>query len=117
MHTAYWDSKYPRLVTKDMIRSLSKEDPFRLEMIGDLSCDIEGSIEITHKTTSRQNPIFTYNPKNKLDPIFGQDTNTDYVQSYLTYTEFRLSIRATGEMQLKALHQDLMSHPLVKLVL
>jgi hypothetical protein len=31
----------------------------------------------------------TYNPKNKLDPIFGQDTNTDYVQSYLTYTEFQ----------------------------
>jgi hypothetical protein len=31
----------------------------------------------------------TYNPKNKLDPIFGQDTNEDYVQSYLTYTQFQ----------------------------
>ena len=31
----------------------------------------------------------TYNPKNKVDPIFGQDTNTDYVQSYLTYTDYQ----------------------------
>jgi hypothetical protein len=31
----------------------------------------------------------TYNPKNNLDPIFGQDTNENYVQSYLTYTLFQ----------------------------
>jgi putative lipoic acid-binding regulatory protein len=34
-----------------------------------------------------------------------------------TYTSVRLSIRATGEPQLKALHRDLMAHPLVRLVL
>lgn len=33
------------------------------------------------------------------------------------YTSVRLSIRATGELQLKALHEALMAHPLVKLVL
>lgn len=33
------------------------------------------------------------------------------------YTSLRMSIRATGERQLKALHADLMSHPQVKLVL
>ncbi|MGE0624596.1 MAG: YbeD family protein [Pseudomonadales bacterium] len=33
------------------------------------------------------------------------------------YTSVRLSIRATGEPQLKALHEALMAHPLVKLVL
>lgn len=32
------------------------------------------------------------------------------------YTSLRLKIRATGERQLKALHADLMAHPLVKLV-
>jgi hypothetical protein len=31
----------------------------------------------------------TYNPKNNLDPILGQDTNEDYVQSYLTYTGYQ----------------------------
>jgi alpha-aminoadipic semialdehyde synthase len=65
LHTAYWDSTYPRLVTKRMINRLSMKDPFRLEFIGDLSCDIEGSIEITHKSTSPSKPTFTYNPARK----------------------------------------------------
>ncbi len=65
VHTSYWDAKYPRLVTKKMINTLTKHDPFRLEFIGDLSCDIKGSIEITHKTTSRDRPVFTYNPTTK----------------------------------------------------
>jgi putative lipoic acid-binding regulatory protein len=33
------------------------------------------------------------------------------------YTSVRLSIRATGEPQLRALHAELMAHPLVRLVL
>lgn len=33
------------------------------------------------------------------------------------YVSLRLSIRATSEAQLRALHTELMSHPLVKLVL
>ena len=65
IHTAYWDNKYPRLVTKKMIDDLSGKGNFRLELIGDLSCDIKGSIEITHKATSRENPVFTYNPAKK----------------------------------------------------
>jgi alanine dehydrogenase len=65
MHTAYWDTKFPRLVPKKMINSLMKKDPFRLEFIGDLSCDVEGSVEITHKATSPDKPVFTYDPVNK----------------------------------------------------
>jgi alpha-aminoadipic semialdehyde synthase len=52
VHTAYWDNKFPRLVPKKMIDSLSKKEPFRLEFVGDLSCDIKGSIELTYKATS-----------------------------------------------------------------
>ncbi len=33
------------------------------------------------------------------------------------YCSVRLSIRATGESQLKALHRDLLANPLVKMVL
>ncbi len=65
LHTAYWDKKFPRLVTKKMLGSLSKKKPFRLEFIGDLSCDVKGSMEITHKTTTRAKPTFTYNPAEK----------------------------------------------------
>lgn len=65
LHTAYWDRKYPRLVTKKMINSLSGREPFRLEFIGDLSCDIKGSVEITYKSTTPDRPTFTYDPETK----------------------------------------------------
>jgi alpha-aminoadipic semialdehyde synthase len=65
MHTAYWDNRFPRLVPKNMINVLYKRHPFRLEFIGDLSCDVKGSIEITLKATSPEKPVFTYNPAKK----------------------------------------------------
>lgn len=63
IHTSYWDKKYPRLVPEAMINKLTGKGPFRLEFIGDLSCDIKGSIELTYKTTSKEHPVFTYNPE------------------------------------------------------
>lgn len=62
MHTSYWDKRYPRLITAKMVRRLYKKN-FRLEFIGDVSCDVKGSVELTHKTTTSENPTFTYNPK------------------------------------------------------
>jgi len=59
---SYWDKRFPRLVTKDMIRRLYRRR-FRLEFIGDISCDINGSVELTYKATNFFNPVYTYNPK------------------------------------------------------
>ena len=59
---SYWDKKFPRLVTKSMIRRLYGKR-FRLEFIGDISCDIAGSVELTYKATTFFNPTYTYNPK------------------------------------------------------
>jgi len=53
------------VVTKEMINKLWGKKNFQLEFIGDISCDIDGSIELTHKTTTRDNPVFTYDPKRK----------------------------------------------------
>ncbi len=59
----YWDERYPRLVTKRFLRKLYAEDKNRrLRVIGDISCDIEGSIECTVKETQPDNPVFVYNP-------------------------------------------------------
>ncbi len=65
IHTSYWDSRYPRMVTKQVIDKLSRKRNFRLEFIADISCDINGSIELTYKTTTRDSPVFTYDPKRK----------------------------------------------------
>jgi len=64
VHTSYWDRAYPRLVTKNMIHKLAKKRPFRLDFIGDISCDVGGSIELTYKSTKPDKPIFTYNIRN-----------------------------------------------------
>ncbi len=65
MHTSYWDKRYPRLITKEMIKRLYKKKGFRLRFIGDISCDVNGSIELSYKTTAVENPTFTYNPKDE----------------------------------------------------
>jgi alpha-aminoadipic semialdehyde synthase len=63
MNGIYWDTCYPRLITKKDVRSLfEKEAHPRLQIIGDISCDLGGSIEFTHKLTEPDNPVFMYNP-------------------------------------------------------
>ena len=51
------------------------------------------------------------------DGQFEETTIEEVTSREGNYTSVRLSIRATGETQLKALHAELMAHPLVKLVL
>ena len=65
IHASYWDRRYPRTVTKKMIHRLSRKKPFRLDFIGDISCDIGGSVELTYKTTTPDEPTFTYDPAKK----------------------------------------------------
>jgi len=59
----YWAPEYPRFVTKKSLKNLYEmihEPTFRV--IGDITCDIEGSIECTVKATSPENPVFVYDP-------------------------------------------------------
>ena len=59
----YWEPKYPRLITKDYLKSaFSGFTAPRLKVIGDISIDIEGSIECSVKATDPGNPVYVYNP-------------------------------------------------------
>ncbi len=58
----YWDKRYPRLVTKDYLEKLFRKGRPRLTVIGDISCDKEGSVECTLKATPIDDPVFVYNP-------------------------------------------------------
>ncbi len=57
----YWAPKYPRLVTCEQLRRLygGTARP-RLRMIGDISCDLQGAIECTVRTTTPDNPVYVY---------------------------------------------------------
>jgi saccharopine dehydrogenase (NAD+, L-lysine forming) len=59
----YWEPRYPRLVTKDFARTLwSGWNKPRLRVIGDVTCDIDGSVQLTVKETNSDNPVFVYEP-------------------------------------------------------
>jgi alpha-aminoadipic semialdehyde synthase len=58
----YWDARYPRLVTVAYLRELFGQGKPRLRVVGDISCDIEGSIECTVRSTGPDEPVFVYNP-------------------------------------------------------
>lgn len=67
----YWTEKYPRLVTKDFLK---RNPDLGLKVIGDISCDIEGSIEITKDATMPDSPCFTYYPDdNNFDDVIQKD--------------------------------------------
>lgn len=57
----YWDPRFPKLVTKKFTKQLfsGRKQP-RLRVIGDITCDIEGSIEINLEETNMTNPVYVY---------------------------------------------------------
>ena len=67
----YWDPKSPRFFTlKDM-----QEPDFKMKIIADVSCDINGPIPSTIKASTIENPIFGFNPQTGKEDqnIFGEN--------------------------------------------
>lgn len=58
----YWEERYPRLVTLEQLRALAAAGSPRLGVIGDITCDIGGSIEATVRATDQTAPVFVYDP-------------------------------------------------------
>jgi alpha-aminoadipic semialdehyde synthase len=57
----YWTEDYPRLLTKKYLQNKTKsKSNLALKVVGDISCDIDGAVEITYKPTKPDNPTFTY---------------------------------------------------------
>ncbi len=58
----YWESKYPRLVTKERLSHLHDTEEDKLLVIGDITCDVDGSIECNAHVTTPGDPVYTYDP-------------------------------------------------------
>lgn len=59
----YWTDDYPRFVTRKAVREMWRRGERRLRVIGDISCDIEGSVELTHEATQPDAPTYVYDPE------------------------------------------------------
>ncbi|UCG17108.1 MAG: hypothetical protein JSV19_03565 [Phycisphaerales bacterium] len=59
----YWEPRYPRLVAKADVRALFAGGARpRLEVIGDITCDVGGSIECNVRATDLDNPVYVWDP-------------------------------------------------------
>ena len=63
VNAIFWTERYPRLLTRSYLKSLFEQEAHpRLRVIGDISCDVEGAIECTLKSTEPGDPVYVYEP-------------------------------------------------------
>lgn len=60
MNGIYWDPDCPVFLPREAMKKLQGKNQ-KMLMIGDVTCDINGSVEATVKSTWPDNPIFVYN--------------------------------------------------------
>ncbi|HLZ15743.1 MAG TPA: NAD(P)-dependent oxidoreductase [Cyclobacteriaceae bacterium] len=58
MAGAYWNPKAPRLLTLEDMRS----PEFKIRIVADITCDINGSVPCTKKSSAIPDPIYDYDP-------------------------------------------------------
>lgn len=59
----YWTDSYPRFVKKSQIVDQWRRGVRRLKVIGDITCDIDGAIELTVKPTQPDAPTYVFDPE------------------------------------------------------
>lgn len=69
---AYWHPHAPLLFTKQRM----KQADFKIKVIADITCDINGSIPATMRASSIEDPFYDYNPQTEqLDRAFVSEKN------------------------------------------
>jgi saccharopine dehydrogenase (NAD+, L-lysine-forming) len=70
--SAYWDPRAPKLF--ELTDAMSLE--FKIRIIGDITCDIEGSIPSTKKSTTIDEPLYDFNPSiDGIEPPMSVESN------------------------------------------
>jgi len=68
----YWDPRSPVFFTREDM----KRDDFRISVIADISCDINGPVPSTIRATTISDPFYGYNPILETEePAFERPTN------------------------------------------
>lgn len=75
INAIYWDTMYPKLVTRKYLKENYESGAgLPLKVIGDITCDIGGSIECNMSETDSGNPVYVYDPI-KEDIQYGTEGN------------------------------------------
>eukprot|EP00474_Spongospora_subterranea_P000217 CRZ00675.1 hypothetical protein [Spongospora subterranea] len=57
----YWEPRFPRILTSKQAAQLPN-----LYAVGDISCDIDGSVQFVSKSTTISSPFYCYDPSSNL---------------------------------------------------
>jgi alpha-aminoadipic semialdehyde synthase len=57
----YWEPRFPRLLSIAQAFELNQQGRLPLLCLGDITCDVGGSVEFFVKATTIQNPFYVYN--------------------------------------------------------
>ena len=69
---AFWNPSAPELFKREDIL----KDDFKIKVIADITCDIEGSIPSTKKPSTIDEPLYDFNPSdNKIEPPLKEEGN------------------------------------------
>ena len=66
MNAIYWTPDCPVFLPNSYLNKIQNKNP-KLIIIGDITCDIEGSVQATVKPTWPDNPVFIYNTETKKE--------------------------------------------------
>ncbi len=70
--SAFWDPKAPTLFERQEILS----DDFKISVIADITCDIDGSIPCTKQPSTIEDPLYDYNPcDDQLENALSDEAN------------------------------------------
>ena len=68
----FWASDAPVYLTKELMQ----EKDLKIKMVGDITCDINGSVECTTRSSTHAEPFYDYNPiTGKEEPAFSSNNN------------------------------------------
>lgn len=59
----YWTDAFPRFFTKAEATEMWRRGQKKLKLIGDVTCDIDGAIEMTYRATVIDQPTYVYLPE------------------------------------------------------
>uniref|UniRef100_A0A7S2SNY8 Saccharopine dehydrogenase (NAD(+), L-glutamate-forming) n=1 Tax=Rhizochromulina marina TaxID=1034831 RepID=A0A7S2SNY8_9STRA len=65
----YWDQRFPRLITSGQLQQLAREQQdtdqgLRLRAVADVTCDIDGSVEMLTRATDMSTPFYEWDALN-----------------------------------------------------
>ncbi len=61
----YWDEQYPKLADAEQLKQLFSGRTPRLVTVGDITCDIDGSLACTVRDTEPGDPVYVYNTQTR----------------------------------------------------